>query len=62
MVRQCKWVLFNLKIKYSNQEAAEYQIKKIKKKRGVEYLRSYKCDGCGGWHITSKENPYGQKK
>ncbi len=41
------------KIRYNTQKDAETQVLII---FDNEDLRTYKCDTCKGWHLTSKNN------
>lgn len=45
-----------IKVKFSSEEYADFHIKKHKKRNDVLGLeaRSYKCNRCSSWHITSK--------
>jgi len=45
------------KIRYVSQGSANKDLKRIKraKNRGVKPIRSYLCDLCNRWHLTSKK-------
>ncbi len=39
---------------YHSKEEAEDIIKHISETRGGREIKSYRCDVCGFWHLTSK--------
>jgi len=44
------------KVRYPDQQAAKDAVRVIKYQYGVEGTpkRSYECEDCGGWHLTSQ--------
>lgn len=46
------------KTKYASQSMADFDINKISKKsnRGTIPIRSYLCQRCGSWHLTSRKD------
>lgn len=49
------------KILFESEKAAERFIKfngeEIREESGYSPIRSYYCEACGGWHLTSKKDP-----
>jgi hypothetical protein len=41
---------------YHSEEEAEDMIKYIRETRVTKEIRVYKCDICGFWHLTSKND------
>lgn len=54
MGKKMEFCLYNKAI-YKNRSEAEQRI--VVKSRSRPYLRVYKCDVCGYYHITSQRSP-----
>ena len=45
---------------YISGKSATAAKKRRNKAAGINYLRSYKCDNCYGWHVTSQKKDEAQ--